>query len=755
MAYPITYFYLLAFLAGVVLNTLIAVSLPSSRQTRLFVVNIILVSLWAFEDLISNLATTADQLKLISWVLAPTWALLPFFLLITVLNYTGHPRWLARPRAYVLLSLPPLGVLALVFSGKLYTGYFPAAQNGLFFQSTVSMWQIGVDLYIAIYVISAAFVALFAARRESNQSLWRTGKVLGLSLAPAAGIALLSNTLLTPLGVMLPFLGAEVVGFSSWVIGLGMLRQDYFAPIYAATVSRDQARADLSLREQILATMPIGVALLALQKSPSEGYVLRFANPLFWRLSGCQSDLSSWPAALSQMLPAPTELSATDAPTTKIQELNLGPEDPGPLPLMVQTSHVVDDEDLVLMSLQDLSLVKAAERALRQHLGQMFEAQKLEAIGRLSAGIAHDFNNQLTTIIGIASSVDFSVSQDLKNEVQQILRAADRARSLVWQLQMDPDELPDKQALIDLAVSLEKTRGVLQRSLEPQCRLDLRKPNSPMFVRFNPLHLEQVLMTLTTNAKAAMPDGGTLHLEVEADEQKIKLLVRDEGRGMSPEILKRVFEPLYSTKGEAGTGLGLTMTQRLLAKADATITASSVPQQGSTFTILFQRYPADPQEAASPRPEQDLSQLPQTQRSSSAFSWLRVMLVDDDKEVRASVHRILSLHGAKVNEASSGREVLAQVWKAPLPFDLLLTDVDMPTVSGIELAFAMRGLDSQLPVLFMSGFQEAPRELEDARALFIAKPFLPDELFARIRQLFSAKTIAAPSARQPQTGGSR
>lgn len=735
MAYPVSYFYFVALLSMVVLTTLAAVSFPRTRYHNLTLLDFSLVTLWILDDLLSNLAESPAVLKIIAYALAPSWGLLPYILLITTLVYTGYPKWLANIKGAIILALGPISVLTLVFSGQLYTGFHPASVNGQFFHSEVSMWQVLVNAYIAVYLVAAALIVLVSARKTSSERVLQTAKVLGFSLGPAGFFALLNNTILTPLGVMMPFVGAEMVAFATWILGLGMMRHDYFAPIDLVMAERDQAQGALRFRERILSMMPIGAALFVPGTNSSEGQKqvgkIVYANKLFLQLS----QMSSQDETFSQEILHSLELMQKNNPELIApQELEIADAQGQTRSVLLSKARIGDD--MLLLGLQDLTSVKQAQAEFRKHQAKLMEAQKMEAIGRLSAGIAHDFNNQLLSMIGIVSSVEVDENAPYAHELQEILRAVDRARALVRQLQLDKLGDALQADPISLNEILGQLRPVLQKSLAANQKLDLRLPRAEAWIRFNPLHLEQLLMTLTSNAKDAMQAGGTLHIDFEADAQKISLIVRDEGQGIAPEQLQKIFQPLFSTKGEQGTGLGLAMVKRLMEESGADIEVSSTLQEGSSFRLIFAREQAPDTENKDALADSEKNdKIVLFSKKSNKLQGVKILLVDNNNAVLRAVAKMLQSQGAELNTAGSAQEVLSQTWPAGLPFDLLLSDVDMPQVSGIELAYALRGIVPDLPIILMSGYQERPQEIEDLHLRFISKPFLPDELFAEIQDV--------------------
>jgi PAS domain S-box-containing protein len=379
------------------------------------------------------------------------------------------------------------------------------------------------------------------------------------------------------------------------------------------------------------------------------------------------------------------------------------------------------------------------ERTALEH--QLQQAQKLESVGRLAGGVAHDFNNLLTVISGYAQMAldDPQVGPELREPLEEISNAAGRATSLTRQLLIFSRRQmvsPKTVALNELVWQLEKMlRRLIGEDIELQLSLDPRTG----FIRADPGHIEQVVMNLAVNARDAMPNGGRLTIETAArrvDEafaslnpelragDYVLLKVTDTGTGMTPEVKARIFEPFFTTKELGkGTGLGLAMVYGIVRQTGAAVLVDSEPGRGTTFEILFPAVKAAAPAGMREPPAPEVFAGKET-----------ILLAEDEPGVRKYVREVLQMHGYHVLEAENGAEAMNAACRYAGPIHLLLTDVIMPELGGIDLAEKFTSIRPGTPVLLMSGYTDrvARRELAGA---FIEKPFTPAALLGRIREM--------------------
>jgi two-component system, cell cycle sensor histidine kinase and response regulator CckA len=372
------------------------------------------------------------------------------------------------------------------------------------------------------------------------------------------------------------------------------------------------------------------------------------------------------------------------------------------------------------------------ERAELSH--RLVQSQKLDAVGRLAGGIAHDFNNLLTAIAGYAELLDAKLDErdERRGYVAEIQRACERASRLTSRLLTVGRRQVQRRQALDLNELVADLQSLLERVLGEDLELVLELDSSAPRVRADRTQLEQVILNLAINARDAMPTGGTLSIETRTAErgadletQCAVLVVRDTGVGMDERTREQIFEPFFTTKepGE-GTGLGLATVYGIVAQTEGAIEVDSAPGEGSEFRVYF---PLTSAPAAVEPPTPPEAKTFDTRTHS-------VLVVEDEAAVRSFVREVLELDGFLVAEAEDGESALAAV-EAGLRPALLLTDVVLPGMSGIELAARLAESDGDLQVVFMSGYPaDAIRRhgLTDGTDVLI-KPFSGPELIRRLR----------------------
>ncbi len=387
-----------------------------------------------------------------------------------------------------------------------------------------------------------------------------------------------------------------------------------------------------------------------------------------------------------------------------------------------------------------------AERAERfSALAENSQAQKMEVVGRLAGGIAHDFNNLLAVIIGYTELLQMQLppGDPARRPADEIHRAADRAAALTHQLLAFSRKQMLAPKLLDLNEVVTRMHRMLRRVIREDIELRLAVAPGPARVRADPSQLEQVIMNLAVNAQDAMPQGGTFSLEtgcLALDEsgaacyadllpgRYLTLVVADTGVGMDLETRRHLFEPFFTTKEVGqGTGLGLATVYGIVKQSGGEIEVESEPDAGTTFRLLFPEAedPAAAGPGAGPEP------LDGTET---------ILLVDDERMVRELVRRLLQERGYQVLEAAGAEEALGLAAGHPGPVHLLLTDVVMPGLSGPELAVRLTAERPETKVLYMSGYTDERlmgRAADTPGAGFLAKPFTPDDLARKLRELLS------------------
>ncbi|MFV8753440.1 ATP-binding protein [Nannocystaceae bacterium ST9] len=402
------------------------------------------------------------------------------------------------------------------------------------------------------------------------------------------------------------------------------------------------------------------------------------------------------------------------------------------IPVRMHTSPLRDGEGKVvggLAMLEDLSHTRDLER------------QKMEAIGRLAGGVAHDFNNLLAVILGMTEllSNDARLDASAREQVDEIRRAGESARRITAQLLTFGRREIVQSRVVDVHDTIRSSEPLLRRLVGEAVRIELELGAGSARVRIDAAQLEQILLNLAVNARDAMPDGGVLristHQRTSEAPTRLELVIADSGTGIPPEVLPHVFEPFYTTKPTGqGTGLGLATVFGIVRASAGTISVESELGQGARFRILL---PLIGEPASATKSGAARASLP---RGSE-----RLLVVDDDSSVRRSTARLLASLGYVLATAAGGEEALAQF--QPRSFDLLLTDLSMPQMTGTELAERIRELDPELPIVFMSGNLESdPLRVEIAagQAVFLQKPITLSLLANCIRHVLDDPARRGP-----------
>jgi signal transduction histidine kinase/CheY-like chemotaxis protein len=375
------------------------------------------------------------------------------------------------------------------------------------------------------------------------------------------------------------------------------------------------------------------------------------------------------------------------------------------------------------------------ERELRKSEHHLLQVQRVEAIGWLAGNIAHDFNNLLMIVIGYGE-----ILQDRAGgqEVSELLAAARRASTLTKQLLAFGRRQVMQVQRVDINRVVSQVQTMLSRVLGPEVRLTTTLDASIPSVEVDPGQLEQVLVNLAMNARDAMPNGGSLQIESTVLDvtrpyfqmpsgRYVRLTVTDSGVGMPPDVLSQIFEPFFTTKGNRGTGLGLSSVYGIVKQSGGYIWCDSAPGQGTTFTIYLK--------PAAGIAETEVPHAPPQERAAGGEE--RVLVVDDEPAVRKLLARILRSRGYDVFETEDAHSALALMSSANKPMDLVVTDIVMPSMSGVRLAEQIRAQWPSVKILFVSGFPSADAipASEIPYSALLGKPFTPDEIEAKVREL--------------------
>ncbi len=391
-------------------------------------------------------------------------------------------------------------------------------------------------------------------------------------------------------------------------------------------------------------------------------------------------------------------------------------------------------------------LVAVSDITERRRLEEQFhQAQKMDAVGRLAGGVAHDFNNLLTAITGYSQLLLATLPENdpSRQDIEEIKKAGDRAAALVGQLLAFSRRQVKQAKVVDLNSIVRDLEAMMRRLISEDVQLTTHLAENLGAVLADPGQLEQVVVNLVVNARDAMPKGGRLTLStanVELDAATARrrykavpgpyvvVSITDNGTGMTPETLSHLFEPFFTTKERGkGTGLGLSTVYGIVTQYGGHIDVESAVGRGSTFRVYLPRVERPLTEDTPPRPP--ISPLHGSET---------ILLVEDDESVRGLVLRVLRGAGYTVLDSTKGDEALALCRNHPGTIHMLITDVVMPGMSGVDLAQQLTALRPDMKVLYVSGHSESGvrrRGVSDPNSQVLQKPFKPTVLTERVRKL--------------------
>jgi PAS domain S-box-containing protein len=538
------------------------------------------------------------------------------------------------------------------------------------------------------------------------------------------------------------------------------------APVSACVPELDTVLAEAWF-EVMLATSPVGMGVI----SALEGRYVRANQPLADLLGLTMAELLAVdPYALAQQMTHPDELVAEQKlfgelavgarASYRIEKRILRPD--GSTRCVLLTFSAVHDDGgdpstqlkrlrFAFVQMVDITEQKATLELLQRRESELHHAQKMDGIGRLAAGIAHDFNNLLTVIMGHAGVLKEAAADparltsgvDLKDGLDAILGASERAASLTAQVLAHGR----REKFAPRAFVLSDAVGMLLKLLGRTIGSHIEVAHTLAAtgaIFADQGQIGQVVLNLILNARDAIPEGGRITLttrDVGGDEAAaepgprppgpgawVVLAVSDDGHGMSPEVRARMFEPFFTTRGERpgtqGTGLGLATVQRIVSESGGSIYVESAAGHGTTMTIFFPRVALTL--PASPLPDEP-------KRSTAAPNSRRVLVIEDEPWVRSLVANVLLGGHYRVAVARDGADALRLLDAEREPFDLIVTDMVMPSVGGLTLTKRLFDKGSRPRVLFISGYSnDTPLELA-AFGRLLPKPFTPQQLLEAVR----------------------
>ena len=424
--------------------------------------------------------------------------------------------------------------------------------------------------------------------------------------------------------------------------------------------------------------------------------------------------------------------------------------------ILLNTANALESLEFYrLLRNQNTVLEKRIEertKALAQSERQLQQVMKLQAIGTLAGGIAHDFNNILFPIVGYTELTMDEIPTDsqARQNLEEVLKAANRAKELVQQILTFSRQGGQERKALKVQFLIKEALKLLRATIPSTIDIEYNVSKECGPIMGDPTQIHQVIMNLCTNAYHALQStGGKLSVslkEVDISYQKtmervgmkigrhLELMVEDNGQGMEPEVLERIFEPYYTTKKQGkGTGLGLSVIHGIIKNHGGDISVASQPGQGSVFTVYL--------------PVIDAIDVEIEPAGAAAVTQghEHILLIDDEKQIIDIEQQILERLGYKVTPKTDSEEALEEFAARPDNFDLVITDMTMPKMSGDQLARKMMDIKPGIPVILCTGFNETISE-EKALAMgidkFIMKPIVKDELANAIRTLLDTpKTL--------------
>ena len=386
------------------------------------------------------------------------------------------------------------------------------------------------------------------------------------------------------------------------------------------------------------------------------------------------------------------------------------------------------------------------EKERLQH--QLQQAQKMEAIGTLAGGIAHDFNNILSAILGYTEMILLELEPDhaISGNLKQVVKAGNRAKDLVNQILAFSRQSPQNIHLIKIQPIVKESLGLLRASLPKNIKIESSIESDLGGISADPTQIYQMLMNLCTNAAHAMEKEGDLlridlkNVEVGPDDMVpypdlqpgsyVMLTVEDNGHGIDPSIQDRIFDPYFTTKAPGkGTGMGLSVVHGIVKSHGGAISLTSAPRQGSAFTVLF------------PRLERETISLDEEDKPMLRGEG-NILFVDDEEFLVDLAQQMLKRLGYEVTACSDPVDAMTLFRKNPKPFDLVITDLAMPKMSGEQLVRELTAIRPEIPIILCTGFsQHMTREKMRQIGVneFLRKPLVIGDLAEAIARVLKTE----------------
>ena len=367
----------------------------------------------------------------------------------------------------------------------------------------------------------------------------------------------------------------------------------------------------------------------------------------------------------------------------------------------------------------DLAERSVVEDNLRQ-------AQKMETLGVLAGGIAHDFNNLLTGILGYAYLLqnEPDLVERFGEGIEVIVKSSERAAQLTTQLLGFARQKSGPLTPVDLHLTIHEVVQLLHRTIDRKIRVSAHLAASHCHATADAIQMYQILLNLCLNARDAMPDGGQLKITSKNSGGSIVISVSDTGGGISEEIRGRIFEPFFTTKTKnRGTGMGLAMVRAIARNHGGAVSLESELGKGSTFHVTL--------------PVSAYQECVQTSTGESLSGAGHILIIEDEQYIRQVLTRMLHGMGYEVSCASDVRAGLDYYRTHHNSVDLVILDLMMPAMNGLEALTALRAVDPQVKAVLSSGYGAGQENLGDIE--FLAKPYQPEQLAKVVRRAMAAQ----------------
>ncbi|MBN2717427.1 MAG: response regulator [Deltaproteobacteria bacterium] len=781
---------LLSMIFAVILGAFLLLRNPRHILNRLYFVVLMSVAYYSLIEFGYRISPTYDA-ALFFWHLDVLWPVHIAAWLHFALVFTEKTQWLKRPWLYALLYGPAAVFVLLDVLFHAVTG--PPVLQPWGWSYSVANTAVSQISYLWLLLLPTICLALYIQfhRKVADARRKRQSRLMLLAgLVPL--LALLLELLLNFAHMKVPPVSVPSLIFANMVVAVAIWKFELF------TLTPSKAA------EGIIATMTDSLVLVGL-----DGTIITANHATSRMLDYPEGALQGQPVSilfshdadmpLGLLAPAAAEplgLSANG------QEAEYRMANGKSVPVSLASSRLYDDdrnlrgfvliardittqrevadeisrhrEQLAELVHQRTGQLQSANEKLQQEINerrraetqnrtlqeQLHQAQKMEAIGRLAGGIAHDFNNLLLVINGYAAALlgEFETQPDVQDDVKQILEAGTRAGNLTSQLLAFSRKQIIDPVRIDANERLMTSSQMFARMIGEHIRIQFFPCDGPAAVVMDVTQLDQIIANLLVNAKDAMPRGGTITIQTEVvgnnDDtlrrraqlpkgEYVALRIEDTGCGIPADKLQLIFEPFYTSKEVGkGTGLGLATVYGIVTQNKGAILVDSEVSEGTRFTILLPR--SGPSDAA--------EQNDMTTGVSTRTGTETVLLVEDSPGVRRLARRQLEQAGFRVLEAADARAAVEIYSASQNDIDLLLTDVVMPEISGVQMVEQLTRDFGAPKVLFMSGHSDEMMTAYGIRKnnyAILAKPFTAEQLCTRVRDIIDGRISLLPDPPLP------